>query len=251
MLTIQIGRRTALILIVGVLLAIPVASWASDTFNDVPDTNVFHDDIAWLADAGITKGCNPPDNTEFCPGNAVTREQMAAFMRRLATNRVVDAGTVEGLTAAELTGGKVPVVTTASGNGFLNDGWNTADSDDKTEVLSVTVEVPTDGAVVATGFGNLQRTHVSAEPDFVAFDISDDFETHDVCAGSFTGISPSAPSGTYRSLATPQRVFDVTPGTYTFTLVAGRPQSCGPASGVSASILDVSLVAVFYPAANG
>lgn len=95
MLTIQIGRRTALLLIVGVLLAIPMASWASDTFNDVPDDNVFHDDIAWLANAGVTKGCNPPDNTEFCPGNAVTREQMAAFMRRLSEGKVVEAATAD------------------------------------------------------------------------------------------------------------------------------------------------------------
>src|SRR5690606_6120098 len=62
-------------------------------FTDVPDTNVFHDDIAWLAEAGVTKGCNPPDNTEFCPGDNVTREQMAAFMRRLAQYIDAEDGT--------------------------------------------------------------------------------------------------------------------------------------------------------------
>ncbi|MFP3915765.1 MAG: S8 family serine peptidase, partial [Actinomycetota bacterium] len=36
-------------------------------FTDVPSGDVFHDDIAWLAGAGITRGCNPPVNDRFCP----------------------------------------------------------------------------------------------------------------------------------------------------------------------------------------
>ena len=65
----------------------------SDRFTDVPNSNIFHGDISWLADAGVTLGCNPPANDAFCPGDNVTREQMAAFMRRLAVNQVVDAKT--------------------------------------------------------------------------------------------------------------------------------------------------------------
>src|SRR5690606_25139077 len=67
----------------------PLAVIAADKFDDVPDSNIFHDDIAWLADADVTRGCNPPDNTQFCPDDNVTRGQMAAFMNRLANNRVV------------------------------------------------------------------------------------------------------------------------------------------------------------------
>lgn len=44
--------------------------------------HVFGGDIDWLADAGITKGCNPPGNTLFCPDSPVTRGQMAAFLHR-------------------------------------------------------------------------------------------------------------------------------------------------------------------------
>ena len=44
--------------------------------------NVFSDDIYWLGNAGITKGCNPPDNYLFCPDDYVTRGQMAAFINR-------------------------------------------------------------------------------------------------------------------------------------------------------------------------
>lgn len=58
------------------------------TFADVADDSVFLDDIEWLKEKGITKGCNPPDNDLFCPKNPVTREQMAAFLRRLT--RLVD-----------------------------------------------------------------------------------------------------------------------------------------------------------------
>ncbi len=44
--------------------------------------SIFEDDINALAAAGITKGCNPPDNTQYCPGNTVTRDQMASFLGR-------------------------------------------------------------------------------------------------------------------------------------------------------------------------
>ncbi len=46
------------------------------------DGSVFESDIEWLATAGITKGCNPPYNTLFCPNSYVTRGQMAAFLAR-------------------------------------------------------------------------------------------------------------------------------------------------------------------------
>jgi Tol biopolymer transport system component len=54
----------------------------SHEFTDVDGSNVFEDDICWLADQGITRGCNPPANTEFCPKDPVTRGQMAAFLVR-------------------------------------------------------------------------------------------------------------------------------------------------------------------------
>ncbi len=51
------------------------------SFTDVGDT-VHAPDIAALATAGITKGCNPPTNDMFCPTDPVTREQMASFLSR-------------------------------------------------------------------------------------------------------------------------------------------------------------------------
>jgi hypothetical protein len=52
-----------------------------DPFVD-DDGSVFETDIEKLAAAGITRGCNPPINDRFCPTDAVTREQMAAFLVR-------------------------------------------------------------------------------------------------------------------------------------------------------------------------
>jgi len=96
------SRRKVFYLAAVLLLLMPVAANAAGGFSDVEDDSVFLDDIEWLADAGVTLGCNPPTNDLFCPKSVVTREQMAAFMHRLATNRVVDAGTVDGVDSAEL-----------------------------------------------------------------------------------------------------------------------------------------------------
>nr|MDJ0925850.1 S-layer homology domain-containing protein [Acidimicrobiia bacterium] len=61
-----------------------------NTFID-DDGSTFEDDIAKLAAAGITRGCNPPANTMYCPDKNVTRGQMAAFLVR-ALNLTDDGG---------------------------------------------------------------------------------------------------------------------------------------------------------------
>jgi hypothetical protein len=61
--------------------ALDLDSAEGDPFTD-DDESVFERDIESLAAAGITLGCNPPANDRFCPEDLVTREQMAAFLRR-------------------------------------------------------------------------------------------------------------------------------------------------------------------------
>lgn len=46
------------------------------------DGSTFEGDIDRLATAGVTRGCNPPDNTRYCPRDPVTREAMASFLLR-------------------------------------------------------------------------------------------------------------------------------------------------------------------------
>lgn len=50
-------------------------------FSDVPTTQPFFDEIAWLADQGLANGYN--DGT-FRPGATVTRQAMSAFLYRMA-----------------------------------------------------------------------------------------------------------------------------------------------------------------------
>lgn len=58
---------------------LPAAS--TDYFAD-DDGHLFEGDINAIAAEGITKGCNPPDNTAFCPGDKTQRDQMASFLGR-------------------------------------------------------------------------------------------------------------------------------------------------------------------------
>jgi hypothetical protein len=52
-----------------------------DRFSD-DDNSVHEADINRIAAAGITVGCNPPENDEFCPEDTVTRAQAASFFVR-------------------------------------------------------------------------------------------------------------------------------------------------------------------------
>ncbi|NIV55166.1 MAG: hypothetical protein GWN48_06125, partial [Actinobacteria bacterium] len=59
------------------------------------EQSVFEGDIERLAAAGITRGCNPPANTRFCPDQPVTRGEMAAFLTRalpLTVPQAIPAG---------------------------------------------------------------------------------------------------------------------------------------------------------------
>ena len=57
------------------------AATTSSGFTDVAGS-VHVPAIDAIAAADITRGCNPPDNTEFCPRQPVTRAQMATFLTR-------------------------------------------------------------------------------------------------------------------------------------------------------------------------
>ncbi len=115
--------RYGLIALVTTLIVAPLSAGAANRFTDVPDTNVFHDDITWLADAGVTLGCNPPTNDRFCPTNTVTRQTMAAFLKRLSVNKVVDAATaVNAEHADHATAADTATNATNADNATLLDG---------------------------------------------------------------------------------------------------------------------------------
>ncbi len=86
--------------------------------------SVFESDIAWLANADITQGCNPPTNDRFCPNDGVTRGQMAAFLTRALSlpsgsgnpfsddNGSIFEDPIEALAAAGITKGCNPPANT-------------------------------------------------------------------------------------------------------------------------------------------
>jgi hypothetical protein len=96
------------------------AGAGSDAFVD-DDNSVFESDIDRLAAAGITRGCNPPDNDRFCPNDVVTRGEAAALLVRafgltlgLGTDQFVDddgsifESDIDRLAAAGITRGCNP-----------------------------------------------------------------------------------------------------------------------------------------------
>ena len=80
------------------LAAVPAIALAVISFNDVPTSNPFYNDIQAIAAAGVTTGCG---GGNYCPKDYVTREQMAAFMNRLGA---LSAGKTPVVNAAKLSG---------------------------------------------------------------------------------------------------------------------------------------------------
>jgi hypothetical protein len=73
-------------LVAGSGLLVPLAAAAGPltpggTFVD-DDSSIHQGSIEAIAAGGITRGCNPPTNSWFCPNEPVTRGQMAAFLAR-------------------------------------------------------------------------------------------------------------------------------------------------------------------------
>jgi hypothetical protein len=139
--TIRVPRkwvRIAMIVGVTALVVAPLTAVASHSFTDVPDTQTFHDDIEWLKDTGVTRGCNPPENTEFCPDRFTSRGEMAAFMKRYA----------QFIDAEDGTPGEADNADTV--DGFHADGLARAAGSTSTEGLADTVDIeaPDDGFLV-------------------------------------------------------------------------------------------------------
>jgi len=125
--TAQIRRRTlkvALVVAIVVAATAPIAAFGvGGRFTD-DDNSTFESNIEWLAGAGVTLGCNPPANDNFCPTDNVTRGQMAAFMQRFAAylgaedgtvSKADDADTIDGVDSQSLLRNDVVEMTQATG----------------------------------------------------------------------------------------------------------------------------------------
>ena len=131
---------------------------ASDTdyFTD-DDGNLFEADIQAIRAAGVTLGCNPPANDQYCPNAPVKRDQMASFLARalgltpLTPFPVITFGPGTHLVTEEIWEGRY-AANVSSGGGFgpttqLNDGslltsitWR--DAEKKTHIEVVRWKLP-------------------------------------------------------------------------------------------------------------
>ena len=61
-------RKTALMAaLIATVMVIPIAAYAFHSFNDVDDGAFYSGTVDWMKANGITTGCNPPANTQYCP----------------------------------------------------------------------------------------------------------------------------------------------------------------------------------------
>lgn len=70
-------------------LDLPLAS--QDYFSD-DNSSIFENNINRIAEAGITLGCNPPANTNYCPDRRITRAEMATLLARAFESIVPEEG---------------------------------------------------------------------------------------------------------------------------------------------------------------
>ena len=219
--------RRALVALVTALIVAPVTAFAAHNFTDVPETNIFHGDIEWMADAGVTKGCNPPANDKFCPKDAVTRETLSAFLHRLAVNQVVDADKVDGLDGEDLSNTAV--------NRKFDDVRMQADVT-TTEIAELSITTPSRGGLTiwatvspeihtTTAFATLW---VQVDNDSCTFDIPNFFGTVWGRLGTGSGAAS----------ATIQAAVSLPPGDHTVTL-------CGYNFDGPSFDADASLTAMF------
>jgi hypothetical protein len=189
-----------------VIIAVPVAVIAAHSFDDVPDSNQFHESIAWMQENGITIGCNPPANTLYCPEDNVSRQQMAAFMRRLAqTDGSAGAGvtdpadtvTVSGTTYVELL--TLEANATAEANVTLNGHVTLSKPDTAGSYQVIVARDSCTGTIVGAGGWSSEATTESATVAVTASDVVTGATTYVLCAAETVDTSPDA-TATLRGL---------------------------------------------------
>src|SRR5690348_12136449 len=81
----NLGRRLIAPLCLPLFVAlVPLGLLAAGPFTDLDPASPHNGNIAAIQAAGITKGCDSPDFTQYCPKDYVTREEMASFLARTA-----------------------------------------------------------------------------------------------------------------------------------------------------------------------
>ena len=151
-LTAKTMRRIAIGAVVAIVMIPTAVIAAGGAFTD-DDTSVFESNIEWLAASGVTQGCNPPTNDQFCPEDNVTRGQMAAFMQRFAQYLDAEDGTpAEAGNAAMLDGSDPTAYQTVIAGASCDTTCPDLDNAGANfELLEIEFEAPADGYMQVSG----------------------------------------------------------------------------------------------------
>lgn len=204
----RIRRRAAVVLMVlGLALGIPLGVLASHQFADVPDSNIFHDDIDALVTNGITFGCG---GGNFCPSNFVTREQMAAFMNRL--------GSLDGTTAPSVNADQVDGY---DANGLTRLGLALGSSGANTLTTTFQTSATLDISAPTAGFAEIEGSAVSANFGGAGCPCLVEARLRHVGTGNISqetyATMGNAPIADYSSLSL-SHVFSIAAGNHQFVL---------------------------------
>jgi hypothetical protein len=240
------------IVVAAVVLLVPiVANAAVSRFSDVPDSNVFVSDIEWLADAGITKGCNPPGNDMFCPSAFVTREQMAAFMHRFADIAVLDDET-SSVTHDMIVDGAVDSTKSWDEPGiavkvpaqqlFMADP-------SFGEVESISITPPAPGYVIAEMNGSVCIDHTGGTEDYLSYGFTDTEFTFSDPGENIVVIPAAYPTSRPCQPISQRVVYEVFGGTPFTTHLYGQQLFGG--SPATTMFVDTILTLTYYSTAYG
>jgi hypothetical protein len=246
------SRGRLMAVFIGALLAalVPLTLLAANPFTDLNDGSPHNGNIAAIADAGITKGCNPPENTQYCPNEYVTREQMASFLARAAglggsppvanaktaqtAGTAGDANTVGGLAPSGLTRF---AYTTKAGATKVADGGQ--------DLLAVTITAP-QPAYVRVQFSGTWYAESSGGNCPCTMGAS--FRLGSGASRLVTTqtlLSLIDSTGFERSSAAGMMVFVVPAGEHTFTLSASYLAKANPSP--NAGLSGIELTAELFP----
>jgi hypothetical protein len=179
-----------------------------------------------------------PVNASFVAGDAVSA---AAFNDAFAT---VDANFAAAETAIDALETSQPGVAFVNSQGFVA----LPAAPTPVDVLTLSVEAPSDGYVIAQGSAYARIDHTTAAGEnYLNMWITTTSATVDLNGFTSVSIPSAAPSGVYRENTTVQRVFPVTAGTFTAFLSA-RYEFQGTSS---AEMYFPSLSLTFVPTAVG
>ena len=148
--------------------------------------HLFEADIDRLAAAGITKGCNPPDNDMFCPDEDLTRAEMATFLTRALDLEPIQPPPPTTSTTMDNT-------STSDGNTTTTDGSTPTTEDTETHDVEVGDNFFADASVVIDAGDTVEWTWVG-----VALHTVTSGEPGDIDAGDLFDSSPAKTSGSFQ-----------------------------------------------------